>query len=399
MKTSIHLVTAFLARRATTSTILLLLGLASPIVMALTPSTGHAQPADPTLMRYRGTLLYGKWGMVSAIQEAIKSALTGCSQPAIEADGIFGNGTREGLRRLGSCPNFQNLGLKKGEINDGTITEKVWKALLDNRALPPIHDRAFTSWLMHEATDFDKAEFNFIGSNGEPQPNDPASYLTWGPYGATVGHGREVQHILQKVSSSLPCFGTEQAEIQRLLVADDADARQIVQKAFIAPARRAAWKAGFSCLGAIPEVRSAYDEYAFHSENWLKPALKRVYQLIPSQMAGGTDIDYAFFVDIVMHMSVSNNLMEITAKALQERGSAIGRALTPAERRQVIGQTFVGKLSNQVEDRRGRNVLYYVDGVGDGGLTPTEVTAWRNRSSMRASDFGLREVLFKPSLD
>jgi len=361
----------------------------------------QAQVADPVILKYQGTLLYGKWGVVGTIQEAIKSALVQCGQPAIDPDGLFGGGTRDGLRRLAGCPGFQSLGLGKGEANDGAITEKVWQALLAGKPLPTVQERAFTAWLMHEATDFDKAEFNFVG-NGLPQPNDPSSYLTWGPYGATVGHGHEVQEIL-KAQSVTPllsqCFGPETTEISKMLTAADAAAGEIVRQAFIDPARRQAWKTSFACLGAQPAVRTAYDAYAFRSNGWMKPALSRVYQLIPGGMAGGTDTDYAFFVDVVMHMGVSNNLMTTTTQALAQRASALGRPLTAAERRQTIGQTFVAALGNQVEDRRGRNVLYYIDGVGEAALSPAETAAWRQRSGVRASDFGLRDLPFQPNLN
>jgi hypothetical protein len=66
--------------------------------------------------------------------------------------------------------------------------------------------------------------------------------------------------------------------------------------------------------------------------------------------------------------------------------------LSAAERRRVIGQTFVAALGNQVEDRRDRNVLYYVDGIGEAVLSSSEISAWRQRSGMRATDFGLRDL-------
>jgi hypothetical protein len=196
------------------------------------------------------------------------------------------------------------------------------------------------------------------------------------------------------------CFGPETTEISKLLAAADAAAAgEIVRQAFIDPARRQAWKAGYACLGAQPSVRTAYDTYAFRSNGWMKPALSRVYQLIPGGTGGGTDIDYAFFVDIVMHMGVSNNLMATTTQALAQRTAALGRPLTAAERRQTIGQTFVAALGNQVEDRRGRNVLYYIDSIGEAALSPAETAAWRHRSGMRASDFGLRDLPFQPNLN
>lgn len=362
-------------------------------------SIAHAQ-TDATELHYRGTLLYGKWSTVGTIQAAIDEALKKCGQPGIAADGLYGEGTRQGLRRLAACPDFQSLGLGQGQANDGVVTERVWSSLLPGHPLPSVQERALTAWLVHEATDYDRAEFNFVGA-GNPQPNDKTSYLTWGPYGATVGHGREVQAILAdpKAAGSIAgCFQGETAAFTAMLGTADAAAGEAVRQAYMDLGRRASWKKAFACLGGVADVRAAYDAYAFKSNQWLKPALRRLYRLVSGPNVTATDTDFAFFVDVAMHMGVSDALLAKASAAADQRARTLNRALTPAERRQVIGQVFVDGLSNQVEDRRGRNVVYYVDGVGDAALSEVERKAWRDRSGMRASDFGLRDTAFQPDL-
>jgi hypothetical protein len=109
-----------------------------------------------------------------------------------------------------------------------------------------------------------------------------------------------------------------------------------------------------------------------------------------------TAVDFAFFVDPAMHMSITPARIAAARTALASHASAGGAALSPAERRQVIGQALVGTLSNQVEDRRGRNVVYYVDGVGEAQLSPAERQAWTHRSGLKASDFGLTDAPYPP---
>lgn len=359
-----------------------------------------AQPGgDGIVLRYHrgGTTLRGRWGVVGEVQRALDDALTECGQPTIKADGIFGKGSQDGLRRLDSCPGFGAFEIGQGEANDGVVGLPLWNALRPNAALPSVRERALVLWLSHEATDYDRVEFNF-GSGGQPQSNDPKSYLTWGPYGATVGHGREVQGILAspEVADDVEaCLGAEVVSVRALLTASDEEAKETVRAAFVDPARREAWQAGFACLGGRDDVRAAYDAYAFETDKWFRPAVRRLYGLIPDAETTATDTDFAFFVDLAMHMGISAARMDAARHAIEEAKSRVARPLSSAERRRAVGQALVATLSNQVEDRRGRNVVYYVDGIGEDGLTVAERTAWRARSGLRASDVGLIDVVFE----
>jgi len=108
--------------------------------------------------------------------------------------------------------------------------------------------------LTYEATDYTRMEWNFCQSrpvynpaNGNPVcfSNDPRSYLTWGPNGATAGGGREVQPIIQAVDATAPAlinesFGTEAGAVRRVLQMRDRDAARSLGTYLCGVGRRAA---------------------------------------------------------------------------------------------------------------------------------------------------------------
>jgi hypothetical protein len=42
--------------------------------------------------------------------------------------------------------------------------------------------------------------------------------------------------------------------------------------------------------------------------------------------------------------------------------------------------------------RMGRNVVFYIDGIGQENLTEAEDDAWQKRTGRRASDYGLSDI-------
>src|SRR5262245_14615642 len=163
------------------------------------------------LFRFGQTTLFdGRFGSIAKAQALANAALAACGRPAtIGADGKFGAGTRDALAALARCPAFTSKLAADGDARAGALTHAYWDALVGQPA-PTVNDRAHTLMLTYEATDYTRMEWNFCQSQPQFNPaagrntcisNDPRSYLTWGPNGATAGGGREVQLILQSVDT------------------------------------------------------------------------------------------------------------------------------------------------------------------------------------------------------
>ena len=130
----------------------------------------------------------------------------------------------------------------------------------------------------------------------------------------------------------------------------------------------------------------------FHSEGWLKPNLRRLYQLIPNAPSEATEIDYAIFLDLGAHASISQDRVMGAKAAIGAEKAKIGRPLLPAERRRAIGQYFSEQVMRKwKKDRMGRNVVFYFEGIGKDNLTDEEKDAWQQRTGRRASDYGLSD--------
>jgi len=155
-------------------------------------------------------------------------------------------------------------------------------------------------------------------------------------------------------------------------------------------ARKHLWTQALEHLGALPEGRAAYDWYAFVSGKWFTAGLKRLKSLVTSRAV--TEIDHAFFLDLAVHASIKRSRIDESRTAIEAETARRGRALTPAEMRQAIGSAFAARVNPRWRnDRLGRNVVFYVDGVGITALSGKERTVWRHRSGYRASYYGLSD--------
>jgi hypothetical protein len=309
---------------------------------------------------------------------ALSSALISCGKQGIGVDGTLGPETRKALAALASCPKAESVNLPSNDLSSGKITVALWTRLLPNVEIPGVHARAFVLSLSHEGTDYDVVEWNYNTS-------DDRSALTWGPFGATVGWGNEVRAILKRVNSVnsklLPAaFHSEFPTVEKLIESAPAAGYALLRPVGLDRNRRKVWNDAFGVLGSESSVRAEYDSYALNSDEWLQPNLRRLYSLLPG--GSGTEIDYAFFLDLAMHMSITDARISKVAAALRNSS-----ALSPARRRQVISRSMVP--STQMTDRLGRNVVYYIDGIGIAGLSDEELTAWRHRTGRRASQCGL----------
>lgn len=361
----------------------------------VTCATAHAQNApDPELLfRYGGVPLHdSKWGPLAAFQRALSDSLMAHGRAGLVADGIFGGATRDAIARLIALPEFAPPLQPPGTDTECIITRALWRRLLPRTLPPTVRERAFVLSLSHEATDYDRMEWNYGTS-------DDRSALTWGPYGATVGWGNEVRAILLRIerrdSTLLPrAFGEEYGMLAALLAAAPVEGYAVLRPVFEDTARRRVWRGLFAALGAQPEARAEYEAHAFATDEWLRPAMRRLYGLVAADSGVATEIDYAFFLDLAMHMSITKERAAACSTAMAARRAKLHRALTPGERRRTIAIALVPNARRA--DRTGRNVVYYIDGIAEEGLTAAELAAWRRRTGRRASDCGLADRPFEP---
>ncbi len=369
-------------------------GLMACVVWMLGGGPVHSQPtvldSSAVLYHYDGKLLRdSKWGALPAWQRGLSEALQACGHEAIAADGLYGRGTHRALLRVLACPGFEALAVAEGHPLHGTVHTALWRRVLPQAPPPSVHARAFALALTHEGTDYDRVEWNYGTA-------DDRSALTWGPYGATVGWGNEVQAILQRIHARHPdllpeLFGDEFPTVEALMRGDRSEGYALLEPVYADPVRRQVWKERLQALGRREEGRTAYDAFAFESDQWLVPNLRRLYSLVPDTAA--TEVDYAFFFDLGMHAGISSSRVRAARERLAAEAETRGRALTPAERRRFIGLTWADAINQTWRaDRLGRNVVFYIDGIPRDDLTDEEIGAWARRSGRRASTFGLSDA-------
>lgn len=340
--------------------------------------------------RYDGVLLGdSKWGRIADFQRALDLALLSCGKPGIGgADGKFGNRTRDGIVRLLNCASFADLTLAPDHPQYGAIDSALWKRLLPNSAPPTIPERAFALSLTHEATDYDRIEWNYGTA-------DDASALTWGPYGATVGYGHEVRAILKKLQADEPkllkdAFGEELSTLHQLLASTGEQGYAVLKPVYADQRRRTTWRRALAAVGATDAGRRAYEWYAFESGRWLTPNLRRLYALLPDDARAATEVDYAFFLDLAIQCSVTQERIQAARAAIEWEESRLRRSMTPAERRRTIGRVWSDAVGRWSRDRMGRNVVFYVDAMRQ-SLASDELSAWKWRTGRAASQYGLSD--------
>jgi peptidoglycan hydrolase-like protein with peptidoglycan-binding domain len=387
--------------------------------MALAAGTASAAE-DVLLYRYPGEpVRTGRYGPVARLQARLFAKIDECGAhstgPYGEADGVFGGNTRRAVQDVLQCYPFGPV-LGSGSSAEGAITTGLWDLLMNGEPAPTAAERANQLTLVLEATDYDALEYNFCQSknpstgkrylDGDPEcySNDRASYITWGPRGATAGHGAEVQQILYRVDQSDPsilgaAFGAEAGTMRRLIVAKPVSMERILCAVWLKPARRAAVKAGFARFGALPKVQNAYREI-YDSADADGAKMARFYALYkslePDIGRAPTEIDFAFFLDRATHGGVPDrNLPPLTA-SLKAFIAASASPPSPAQLRWKLASLL--PVANQKQDRLGRDVIFVIDDPKV-ALSAAERAAWTARTVLRASDFGLSDAKSLPNYE
>ncbi|SPL62745.1 hypothetical protein [Ochrobactrum soli] len=368
----------------------------------------HGASAE-VLYKYRGAEIFdGSFGTIAEVQSAINHALGTCGHTKfISVDGKFGLGTQNALRRLADCKSMAALVGNDPEARNGALTLKFWGALMGDVQAPSVDNRAHSLMLTYEATDYVGMEWNFCQTKPLYDPNiegsvcysnDPKSYLTWGPNGATAGGGREVQLILQAVDTTSPdtideAFVDEAPAVRRMFSLPDRDEHRSLETYLCGiwsdQARRIAWKKGFQRIGRIKSVREKFDEL-YKSSSLDGGKIANFYRAYSTNGLQPTEVDYAFFKDRAAHMTVKYDTVRgVIADFL--------KAVPNAARWQVRQAIALNvRPSRQQTDRLGRDVAFYIDG-GEAQLSELEQMAWRNRGQLRASDVGLNDVRSYPT--
>jgi hypothetical protein len=362
-----------------------------------------AQAPAQTLYKYdQGRLFDGRYGPVARVQESALDKLRNCgSRTRVTVDGFFGPGFRANLAELAKCPDFASRLSADTDAQRGDLTLAYWNALMSEPP-PTVDDRARTIMLTFEATDYTRMEWNFCQSrplyapvDGQPicYSNDPKSYLTWGPNGATGGGGREVQLILAGIDAIDPKiidkgFAGEAAAVRRMFQMQDETPSRSLETYLCGiwsdSVRRAAWRGGFSTIGRDPRVQKTFDDF-YMSASLDGGKIGIFMKAYASRGLVPTEIDYAFFKDRAAQ----------TTPVLAAIEAAIAKTLTahPGAARWQIRRSIALSVrpANQRVDRLGRDVAFYVDGI-DTPLSDEEKAAWDKRGNIRATEAGLSDT-------
>ena len=383
------------------------------LIMGLLMSGGmtwaHAQSDQVLYSLRRKPLFDGKFGKLAEAQAAIGAALVRCGRTSIAVDGNFGNGTALAVKALVACPEIRPHIPPNSAAHQGAITESLWKAILPNSAVPSVEERSQTLVLTYEATDYDRLEWNFCQNKPLWSPqnpsmpcftNDPKSYITWGPRGATAGHGREVQWILWRVdqrdvSIVDTAFGPDASTVRQLIALNDSSARRLLCSIYADEQRRNSWTRAFQTLGKSPLVRSMYDlHYLSRQSDGAKMAT--FYRLYDKLGIRPTEVDYAFFLDRATHSSPPSDV-DGAARKIQGWLEEKRITQTPGNVRRAIAARF--PTASQTKDRLGRDVAFFIDAVGEAQLTQAERQAWRSRGQLSAENVGLSDERGGPDLN
>ncbi len=386
-------------------------------IAAILISTNAA--ADQVFYEHQGWTIRGsKSGPIATIQSAINKAFADCgSDQRIVVDGLFGNGTKAAIKSLSSCETIDAALPEGSAARNGAVTKALWSAIATGAPAPNISERAASLKLTFEATDYPVMQWNFCQNrpfydpaNGQPIcfSNDRRSFITWGPNGATAGHGREVQAIINQYLNKTGdtgraifnnIFGAEASAVLRMGELDNTNNNSPLETylcgVWMDKDRRNAWRTGFKAFGANETVRETYKE-VYRSASFDGGKINTFYNAWTSEEFGltVTEIDHGFFVDRAAHMSISPEKVRAALSSLKAEAGD-DWPLSAAAVRRHVALNF--RPPNQRKDRLGRDIAFYIDDIGEDALSEEERIAWRDRGKRNVAAVGLSDERAAPA--
>ncbi len=387
------------------------------------PALSAGSPTIIALQDLSGVQLKGsKFRHAGLFNTRLAAALTACGKPQaaarISTRGLLSRETAAGVRALRSCPGFELA----DEGDTGDVTEALWAKLLPEVPIPNAFERMFVVTLTLEGTDYDHFEWNYNAV-------DPTAWGTWGPYGATVGQGAEVQKILGAVDNGganplvrkafsdakavpsapadLPSASraASRSDLCRTPASGPADDYELFRKilplsgpaagealraAYCDDQRFATWIKAFRLLGAAGAIRRAYDRHYFTAANRVAAYIAATRAAYADAGVTATEIDIAMGVDGQTQFSGRANRAKVSAAVL-----SAGAEATPAQRRAAISEKIPTSPRNR-KDRCGRDGVFFVDALATvpapvvcRGPDWTLKSAWSGRAGFTTATVGL----------
>ena len=369
--------------------------------------------ADQVFYEHQGwTIRGGETGPIADIQNGVNRALEACgSDRRIVVDGLFGRGTRNAIREVSACEDISAVLPEDSRARGGAVTAALWSAIMAEKPAPSLEDRARSLKLTFEATDYPAMQWNFCQNRpfydpADPQSecfsNDRRSFITWGPNGATAGHGREVQAIITQYLSSgeaqsrtafEAAFGDEAAAVLRMTELDNREDNGALERylcsVWMDAGRRQSWRDSFAVLGARADVQETYRRI-YRSVSFDGGKIATFYRVWTDEAfeLAPTEVDHGFFVDRAAHMTISETKLRSALNGLKAQAGDAWPLSAAAIRRHVALNV---RPPNQRKDRLGRDIAYYIDAVDAPALSQEEQEAWRARGSRNAASVGLSD--------
>jgi hypothetical protein len=387
----------------------LLTALAIGIFLEAVPGPAWAQTIrfEPIIVKTPGTWPLGRF------QRALRDRIQRCRGSGFDANGVLGRYTASAISDLRSVC---RLATSDPAAEARLLTPAIWGVVMGDEPFPSVGDRARLLTYNYEGTDYT----TFLWNVGEA--NDIRAFGTWGPFGATLAAGGEIQRIVRHLAgtsdgwhvvarafsaaaaagpdftytyawrdaacasgavqgkrSGLALLMTLNQSPEGLSVQDRADLRA----EFCADDRYLTWPRAFLLLGDIPSVRAEYDAF-YAVQN--RAAVAGFADLYHRLGWAPTEIDWAFFLDRQTQFTTDLALAEEALRALPAGAS-------PAARRLAIGRSHLPDPTHLEQHtlRRGRDMTFVVGALGEAALTAEERAAWEHADPRRAEDFGLSD--------